>query len=202
MEGPTRTIFNGDDSECFLHLGNARRVMHILENRMELGGLDQLSMRVYPRDDVEIKCSKMFGQKTIEITVGRKVEEVKPPMRECLCGCNFTTGWVMEVQPDQLEDDGSTLYTVAACFKGERYIVVKDVLASDHTQYDTGWPVLMIPYIGMSFLCCSATDGSGGSTGCRPMKSTELITSDNWRTTYRIVPWCALAVPRWRQKNG
>lgn len=182
---------------CLSLMGEARRLMVILENMMALRRLQQHSIRVQPYDGAWVICSKVFGQKTIEIKIGGVVTapNEKPP--ECFCGCGYTTGWVVKLQDDPLSDDGSLLYTVMACFAEKHYIIVRDVLASDFTIYGTGWPVIMVPYIGMSYLCCTDKFDGGGATGCRPMKTTETIDSENWRTSYRIVPWCALKIPKW-----
>lgn len=159
--------------------------------------LDQHIIRVLTGDGALIICSKIFGIKTTTISIGAQYLPPLPVEYKCLCGCNYTEGWVVEVQEDTLEDEGSTLYTVMACYNEARYIMVKDVIASDFTPYEAGWPVLLVPYNAMSYLCC---DVPTGATGCKPTKSTELRTSDDWRTTLRIIPWCAIRVPKWRQK--
>lgn len=197
MKHPHRIIFDGASDECYRRIGFARRVMFVLESMMKKRRLDQHIIRVLTGDGALITCSKIFGIKTTTISIGAQYLPPLPVEYKCLCGCNYTEGWVVEVQEDTLEDEGSTLYTVMACYNEARYIMVKDVIASDFTPYEAGWPVLLVPYNAMSYLCC---DVPTGATGCKPTKSTELRTSDDWRTTLRIIPWCAIRVPKWRQK--
>jgi len=192
---PEKIVFDGPDDECFRRIGAARRIMHILENMMALRRIDQHIVRVLTGDGALITCSKIFGVRKTVITVGPGIEKIIPAKRKCLCGCNYTEGWIFRVNTTNLEDDGSTLYDVMACYNEDRYILVKDVIASDFTIYEEAWPVLMVPYNQMAYLCC---DVPTGSTGCKPIKSLELRTDADWRTTYRIIPWCALRVPKWR----
>lgn len=201
MDSPVRIVFQGDNVACLSLMGEARRLMVILENMMALRRLQQHSIRVQPYDGAWVICSKVFGQKTIEIQIGGWVPKKVVPPTECLCGCNYSIGWVVRVQDEPLTDDGSTLYTVMACFSKTHYVCVRDVIASDFTIYDPGWPVIMIPYAGMNYLCCTDNLGSGGATGCNPMKSVYPPEHTDWRTMYRIVPWCGLGIPR-RIKRG
>ena len=95
--------------------------------------------------------------------------------------------------------DGAQLYTIMACnYDGTAYMPYPDVLASDFTPYEVGQKVVMIPYKQMAYLCC--TDKTGGTDkvrGCSPYIIEDEYTKDDdeWRTKYRILPWCALTIP-------
>lgn len=197
MNDSHRIIFDGASDECYRRIGFARRVMFVLENMMKQRRLDQHVVRVLTGDGALVTCSKVFGTKTTTISVGEQYLPPLPVEYRCLCGCNYTEGWIFEVKPDPLEGDGSTLYKVMACHNEVRYVLVDNVLASDFTPYEIGWPVLLIPYNNMSYLCCTEPTGA---TGCRSVESAELIESEDWRTTFRIIPWCAIRVPKWRRK--
>lgn len=197
MTPPHRILFKGESGDCYKRLGFARRVMFVLESMMEIRKLDQHTARVLTGDGALVTCSKVFGKKTTIIAVGEQYIPPPPAAYKCFCGCNYTEGWILQVQDEPLEGDGGTLYTVMACYNETRYIMVKDVLASDFTTYEAGWKVLLVPYNAMAYLCC---DVPVDATGCKPVKTTEAIASDDWRTTLRIVPWCALRVPKWRKK--
>lgn len=116
----------------------------------------------------------------------------------CLCNCNFSFGIIVEEQTDKLSGDGSTLYTVLVCHNKTGYVVVKDALASDFSKYIVGQKVLVMPYNEMLYTCCNK---AYTATGCMPVKSEELIDDDAWRTTVRILPWCAFVLQKWIKVN-
>lgn len=62
-----------------------------------------------------------------------------------------------------------------ACQGKDRYVMVKDVLASDFTKYDEFFPVVMIPYYQMAFLCLVLENG-GLPTGCNKVDFTDAGT--------------------------
>lgn len=164
---------------------------------MATGKLDQHLIKFIPYDGALIIARKFFGTRVVDIYagVGAQLPEVK--QRICICNCNLSFGWIMELQEETI--GGAPLYTVMACnVEGTAYVPYYDVLASDFIAYEPGQKVLLTPYYSMSFLCC--TDKSGGAEkvrGCSPLLLPEEITKedDTWRTTYRVLPWCALTVP-------
>lgn len=199
-----RIIFRGDTEKCKALIGNARRVMWILENMMALRGLQQLSIRMTPYHGAVIICSKVFGLRTTEIItpVGAGAPE-EPPERWCLCNCNFAVGFVLKTRDEKL-DDKIPLYDVMVCQGADRYVLIEKVLASDFTEYEDGQAVLVIPYYNMGFLCC--TGGDGMATGCKVDRSLEgeggrPITDEDWRSTIRIIPWCGFTLPKWTRKK-
>lgn len=174
--------------------------MLILENMMRLRQLDSYGYRFAPYPGALIVCSKSFGRRTIEIITAVEMPENAVQKRACLCNCNFTVGWVFKVQEDKLNDT-SKLYTVMACQNENDYLLIEDVLASDWTIYPEFFPVVMVPYYLMSFLCCSGEQS--GATGCSKRTSEETdVDSEEWRTSLRIVPWCGFGLPKWIKKNG
>ena len=197
MDIPQRTIFRGDVERCKALVGDARRVMWILENMMKQRGLQQHVIRMEPYPGAMITCSKVFGARTMTIRTPTGGHEVQEEEKICICNCNLSEGWILEVQETDI--DGAQLYTVMACNNaGRAYKRHENVLASDFTLYEPAQKVMLTPYNTMSYLCCSLPDGP---SGCRPLKS-ELETDDeDWRTTYRILPWCALNVPKLVDKS-
>lgn len=196
---PVRLIYDVTSMEARALIGRANQAMAVLERVMALDGLDQLSYRVEPYPGALIICSKVFGSRQIRIMVGRKGRAAGEKGRECLCTCNFTTGYIFRVEPDNLDKlgaDVTPLYTVLACVRGKTYRIFEHVLASDFTKYEVGQKIIMIPYHGMSFLCCDQVSRTGPS-GCIPEASTLDLSDDDWRTTYRIIPWCGLRIPKW-----
>lgn len=171
--------------------GQANRVMLILENMMR-SGLDQHMIRFVPYDGAVIIARKIFGRRTVDIYTGKNYQAQKPEHMLCICNCNLSVGWVLEVQEGTI--NGAQLYTVMACnHDGTAYIPYYNVLASDFSPYEVGQKTLMIPYNAMTYLCC--TDKRTNPKGCRPTVSGEELTSGDWRTTYRILPYCALRIP-------
>lgn len=197
---PVKYIFNHDTTESRALVGNANRVMSVLENLMEFQGLDQYSIQVTPYPGALIIASKVFGARKLEILVGTPSGDGEAQAQKCLCTCNFTVGWILKKQ-DNLPSSQCPLYTVMACHGKRRYVMVENVLASDFTRYYEFFPVVMIPYYQMAFLCCS---GAGEDpTGCRRVEYTDAgPQADAWRTSLRIIPWCAVGLPKWRPVNG
>jgi len=189
--------YHGDTQACEDLRGQAQQVMLILENMMRLRKLDQHLIRFTPYDGALIVARKFFGTKIIDIYVNQPPPDDSIPGKViCLCNCNFSVGWIMEV-PQGSNINDAQLYTVMACNnRGTSYKRYENVLASDWTNYAVGDRVIMIPYNSMAYLCC--TDPAGGVDrvrGCTPSVSGEETVSQAWRTTYRIVPICALMTP-------
>ena len=195
---PVKYVYHGDRQQCDALRGQANRVMHILETIMSTGNLQQNLIRFVPYDGALIVAHKYFGTRVIDIYAG-----VHPPIpteqlpRICICNCNLSFGWILEVQIDLI--GSAQLYTVMACnYDGTAYVPYEDVLASDFTVYEVGQKVLMVPYKEMAYLCCTDKTGGGDKVrGCTPYNIDDsIVKSDStWRTNYRILPWCALTVP-------
>jgi len=193
---PVKYIFHGDRQEGEALRGQARRVSVVLDNMVRTGVVDDQILRFSPGDGSLIVARKSFGRTVIDVYTKEAVPQPEEPkVQICPCNCNLSLGWVLEVQEDDI--NGAPLYTVMACNNdGKAYLPYYNVLASDWTRYVVGQPVLMVPYQSMAYICC--TDKTGGASlvrGCSPLVSTEELDSDTWRTTYRILPWCAVAAP-------
>ena len=194
-----RFIPRGDYQDCLRLRGRANQIMAVLEQRMRLGNLKQLSMVVDLPNVGTIKCSNIFGQRIIEVWLPGINEEQVTETKICICNCNFTTGWIVSVQEETI--DGAPLYTVMACQGGTRYTLVENVLASDWTVYEVMSPVVLVPYYNMSFLCCLGNREA--PTGCNKLDYADGgIESDDWRASLRIVPWCGVGLPKWRVVRG
>lgn len=194
---PVKWIYDTNSLESKALVGTAKQAMMTLERLMEFQGLDQYSYRVEPYPGAMIVCSKTFGLRVARILTGTKRKGGLPSSPECLCTCNFTTGYIFDIEPDNLDKGGADvtpLYTILACVGKRAYRVFDHVLASDFTKYEVGQKIILIPYQWMAYLCCATPTGP---SGCRPQRSGFDITHDNWRTTYRIIPWCGLRIPKW-----
>lgn len=193
---PVEYRIHGDRMKCDALRGQARRVSHILDNMVRLGDLKQQEFRFVPYDGAVIIARHFFGKRIIDIYAGGGVPlPPQPEVQLCVCNCNFSVGWVLEVQAETIQ--GAPLYTIMACnYDGTAYMPYENVLASDYTPYEVGQKIIMIPYNHMTYLCC--TDKTGGEEkvrGCTPLAQTVDTTSDEWRSIYRILPWCAIKVP-------
>lgn len=194
---PIKYVYHGDHTTCEALKGHANRAMIILENMMNLGGLDQHVIKFTPYNGSLIVARKFFGVRVVDIyTDVPTQEQTKPQQKMCICNCNFSVGWIFDInEGDGI--NGAVLYTVMACnTNGEHYKKYENILSSDWTEYDIGDCVVMIPYNQMAYLCC--TDKTGGENeirGCSPLENIESISSDEWRTTYRIIPICQINIP-------
>lgn len=200
VEVPIKTILHGNMYRARQQAHHGVRLMAILERFMDFQGLKQCSMRKEIEPGLVVEASKVFGLRRIDIYVGGELVKKRREVIECFCNCNFAFGFVVAVNPELLDDEFQ-LYDVAVCFQRRKFILRENILASDFTQYQPGQPVILIPYNDMDYLCCTA--GGAGSTGCAPMASTYEKTSEDWRSTLRIIPWCAINFPKWMKvQNG
>lgn len=200
--------FAGDKDRARTFRGRALSEMAILENLMSFQELEQGVRRVQPEPGVLIECAKRFGLRSIVVLAVGGGADTSGYSEECLCNCNFSVGWIVKEQDEKL-DNTARLYTVMACNYKTRYVVYDNVPASDFTVYIPGQKIVLVPYSQMQFLCCPSpvvTCGNGQGYGCCPQPSTAAITADNWRATYRIIPWNAFDIPRKvnvkRTRNG
>ena len=161
---------------------------------MAFQGLAQCTMRKEIEPGVVVEAAKVFGLRRIDVFVGGEPAKQKREVADCLCNCDFALGFVVEVVPELL-DGKFQLYSVAACFKGRKYILRENILASDFTKYTEGQKVLLVPYNQALFECCTAATVL--ATGCVPVVSDYPTSNDDWRTTMRIIPWCANILPKW-----
>lgn len=191
---PIQYRHHGDRTECAKLIGQSNKVMVVLESMMAAGGDQNQKISFIPYDGALIVARKFFGQRIVDIYAGGDhPKEPTPTPSICLCNCKISLGWIMEVQMDTV--NGAPLYTVMACNNnGRSYIPYRDILASDWTKYVDGQPVLMVPYNAMAYLCCSMHTGI--PRGCTPTESEYTNDNEAWRTTYRILPWCAVGIPK------
>lgn len=200
MDIPVKYVMSGPRQECEALRGQARRVMFILDTMMRLSGAEQQVIKFIPYDGALIVAQKYFGTRVLHIYTGAVVQKEKEnPEKECICTCNFSTGYIFDVpQNDRIGD--AQIYSVMACVGQQRYRLFSDILASDFTLYEVAQKVILIPYNEMEYLCC-ATDRKGSSTGCAPSPSTLSRSDEDWRTTYRIIPWCGFKIPKWIRRQ-
>lgn len=199
MTIPVKIVSHGPPSDTRIWVGRGYKEMRILEEAMSFRGLKIGERKVEPHEGVLILCTVTYGLRVIEIVAGGGRGRREWYDRSCLCNCNFSLGFIHSICDEELL--GSTLYNVLACSGKKRYVLHRRVLASDFTPYVQGQKVLLVPYSRMNFLCCSTSGpspaGSMVASGCRPMDSRrDDIESEDWRTVYRIIPWCAVQLPK------
>ena len=196
---PVKVVVNGDLASGKVYIGEAKSQLAILKKQQSLGLRDEIR-RVSLSPGVSVTCISDIRGDFIILNAGvgwREEEEkvIKEILRICVCNCNFSTGFVIEVTGTLDDDpDGPNLYSVAACNNEKYYVLYENILASDFTIYEPGDKVVLIPYNASNYSCCT---GQNTATGCQPVKSEFDITSDSWRTTYRIIPWCSAIIPKW-----
>lgn len=190
---PAKVEVVGTDQEYGRQfIGPAKSQLRILENQLRMNGFPQGRRMVTLNQRIKVHCWVCFNFKgvTVYCDGGGKEEEIWT--KECPCNCNFTVGLVKEIQEETIDD--APLYIVSACKKERQYTVYENILASDWTKYEPGERVIMIAYNDMEYLCCST---GTGPTGCSPLISDNPTTSDAWRSTVRIIPWCGADIPKW-----
>ncbi len=191
-------ILTGDKSKAAHYLGLAQRQLNILLSQMSLARPKPLKIahrKLNLKYGGYILVEVCYNARTMRIHIptalARELE--KHSLKDCICNCNFTTGQIISVQTDTIGI--APLYTVRACTYGKYYMLHRNILASDYTEYLVGQVVIMIPYNEALFQCCASSYQS--VTGCKPSES-ELDIDDNaWRSTLRIIPWCVSTVPKW-----
>ena len=196
MKIPTKIIFHGPYERCQAVLGIARSRLALLEDRLRRsnGTVQQGWQRPIRLDTGEvIRCGVSFNTSVVEIYAGGEPEPLREISRECFCSCNLALGVVVKVHEEELESD-VTLYDVRVCNKKDRYLKYENIIASDFTPYVKNQKVLVMAYNDFQYVCCSQKPVV---TACVPKKSANVVSSDAWRTTYRIIPFCARKGPKW-----
>jgi hypothetical protein len=169
---PRRILFRGDRDRCEALIGRAKQAMLILENMMRLRGLQQLAMQFEPYPGALIKCSKVFGMRTVEIIAGEPCRSTRTVQtRECFCFPHFSFGVVKVVKPTEpmqginpetgleMEETSEQFatrlasylenlrsvrfaYDVAVC-AGKQFVLCQDVLDANFGRYAVGQFVLV-----------------------------------------------------------
>jgi len=162
---PVKTTFKGDRQKGEALVGWGNRLMQILENQMSFQNLEQDCIERAPYPGAMVKCSKVFGLRTVEITVpGGAAAQTLPEQRKCICFPHLAFGIVKRVIPaepdpgDYIENpllyvadleayqefliDGVILYDVLVC-KGRSYVLVENVYSSGWERYYEGQFVMV-----------------------------------------------------------
>jgi len=190
-----KIIVTGNIAVAKAYIGEAKSQMAILKRRLALGLKDE-KRPVSLSPNVSVMCiSDIRGDFIIlaaGVTSGFGQEEIKKVLRKlCVCNCAFSTGVIVAITGTL---DEANLYSVAVCNNEKYYALYENILASDFTIYVPGQKVIVIPYNENEYTCCTTRRGA---TGCEPRKSTVSFEDDAWRTTYRIIPWCGIGIPKW-----
>jgi len=141
MDVPTKYVFHGPRKECEALYGQARRVMHVLESMMHLGGLKQQTLKCVPYPGALVVASKSFGAMVVNIYVGGgQIESPSQPAYKCLCFPHFSLAIISEIHvtlnPDGTPaNDRATFRYVADVCTGKGYIEKRYVSSAGWEQY-------------------------------------------------------------------
>jgi hypothetical protein len=158
MNFPVRFIPEGNHAECLRLRGEANRLMFVLEDIMQLRGLDQYSIMIEPYVGATIECSKIFGRRTIRISAGsRKITYEKKTGVECFCAPHFAFAIITGVTPLDPDPEDPVavaahhellihgmkyLYTADVC-TGKGFVTVEDIVSAGWERYYVGQFVLV-----------------------------------------------------------
>ena len=125
---PVRYVYRGDLQECRSLHGYAHKAMHLLENIMELRGLEQHSIQIIPYPGALVVASKVFGLREVWVYAGQESEPVSKEAKkiECLCYPNFSFAYIVKewttiAVPSDLYTKRFE-YDVFACMGGRKFI--------------------------------------------------------------------------------
>lgn len=134
---PVKHKYIGDRVECAGLLGDATRVMLILERLMEFQGLQQYELVRIPYPGAVIKCSKQFGRREITISVGgAETRRKRKKTGKCLCFPHYSFAIITEVFPsaDLTTADPACYYTALVC-TGDGFVVKLEIVSSGWERY-------------------------------------------------------------------
>lgn len=194
---PPKFIPIGDKEIAKTFLGVANTIMAELEKSMVHNDIQQDTRYYEPFPGALITCTKNFGLRKITIDIPIKVGKKLRKELECYCDCNFSVGKIIEETGTLDNNTGYgqiKLYRVIACNRHVIYKLYEDCLASDFTEYLPGQKVVLIAYNEAMMTCCTEAQLV---TACKPKVSEYDIAHDNWRTTYRILPWNGIKLRKW-----
>lgn len=164
------------------------------------------------------------GERQVSAAEARRI------VRECLCNCNFSVGTILSseltgVPETRLAGVGSALapyrvHVVEICQNQFTYVMFENIIGSDFTPWVPGQVVMVMAYHGFPFGCCypdpeeafgETFAATYSATGCAGKVDTAHnidddpflgpdLDDEDWRTTYRIVPFCGLTLPVWKEK--
>jgi hypothetical protein len=201
IEIPIKVVRHGDNVVASKYVHHGKRLMVILERLMDFQGLRQCKMRKEIEPGVIVEASKIFGLRKIDIYVGGEKERKYKEVVECPCNDDFALGFIVELCEDLLDDEFQ-LYNVAVCSMKYHYVLRENILPSDFTKYKEFQQVILIPYNFAIFQSYAVNSGFGiVATGCLPVRPLNALSDEEWRTIMRIIPWCAVDLPKWIKRR-
>jgi hypothetical protein len=147
MEIPEKITITGDKIAGEKLKGLARQQMDVLENMMSFQKLDQNTSERHPYPGATIKCSKVFGQRVIEIDAPEQRGGVfTVEWTECYCFPHFSMGIIKKVTPESPTTvELRTVrfkYDIDICTK-RKYVLKKDIYSAGWERYYVGQYVLV-----------------------------------------------------------
>lgn len=183
---------NGDKDECMAWLAFAKTKSYYLADYMKKAGLAQAEKNISPQPGVDIKYFKRFNMEKIIINVDSRAGG-KRRIQRCVCNCNFSVGQITEVTAVDGQD--FDLLNVLCCKEKESFVIYEDIIGSDFTPWELNQVVVVMAYNDFLYDCYNS---NFNATGCSPTiyEGADAL-EDDWRTTYRVVPFCGLKIPKW-----
>lgn len=197
IEQGIKYVFLGDKTAGKTLIRAAQREMMITE-RCNAQGKLQYERKMSPFPGATITTEYNHGMRTATIFVPQSWEEQVGGEKICLCNCNFSVGAIIQDNGQMIGT--AHLYDVMACVGKDRQKRFNNVLASDFCKYEEGQKIVLMAYNSFLYQCC--LNDERYPSGCNPLPSEFQIAEEEWRTTYRILPWCALPLPRWLNITG
>jgi len=202
---PKKIPINGNRAVGDQYIGVAEKRLRILHEDTQRRNLNinsstfKIKHNVGPEGtrDVIIDCNICFGVPEILITVGPVIRPTGEDKYECLCNCNFSVGIILAVNdiPDEAQYKA---LDILICRSKDRYKLYRNIIGSDFTPWEAGMKVIVLAYNDFLYDCCQQ---NFNATGCKPIIMPEdenhLPHTEDWRTTYRVMPFCGLGIPKW-----
>ncbi len=202
---PRKIVVHGDLTRGMTFLGRAEKMIPVLTESLSYNNKKIGSQTLNLGHGEKIVCKSCWGVQEIHIYVNGSSQGQKVDKFECICNCNMSTGMVLLV-----EDIAGSRFvkslTVSVCFEEDKYRIYKNILGSDFTPWVEGMKVVVMAYNDFLFDCYNM---NFNATGCVPLvdivnvphtpDATDSLPAAQWRTTYRVIPMCALGIPKWIQ---
>lgn len=181
---------DNDDPGARALIGFGRKRLRQLHRDMGFQNLHTYSNKIILQSGYTVTATSSQGINKVFITApGGKGRKDKVEY-ECFCNCNFAIGQVREIT----DIDGLSYLTVSSC-REDRYALYENILSSDFTPWEVDDVVIIMAYNSMLFDC---DKGNTDAIGCKPViDETNTVGAEAWRTTFRVLPLCALTQPKW-----
>lgn len=181
---------NNNDPAAGALIGYGRKRLRELHRDMGFQNLKTYSNRIDLVSGYSIITTSSQGINKIIILSPSDKKGGSAVEYECFCNCNFAVGQIKEIIPIA----GLDYLQIFICQK-DKYVLFENILANDFTPWRVNDVVLVMAYNGFLYDCDMS---NFDATACTPIKDTvNEVTSEDWRTTFRVLPFCSLSLVKW-----